>query len=206
MIRPWTIILTLTALTALTAAAAPAAPAAADSAAAAVESAEDAGVGVRAAEPPTAPMLVAPRVKPTLAVVMSAPMPGWGQLHADNGWRAVLAWGAQAFYLGNMLAHDRQAVRLRTWTRSMPESDRRDLFDARVEEEWELMRDYAWWSMGAMLIIALDAYVGAHLHNFDEDPLPVPDLWDPAGEPLPIERSDAGRDVGVVLVQWRAAF
>lgn len=159
---------------------------------------------------PTAPVILAAgrdRISPTLAVAMTPVLPGWGQLYADNGWRAVLAWGAQAFYIGNLVRHDRRAVRLRRWSQALPvDSERRLLYDAQVDEEWELMRDYAWWSMGAMLIIALDAYVGAHLHDFDRDPVPVPPLWDPAAEPLPIERSDPAEIPGVVLLQWRAEF
>ena len=40
-----------------------------------------------------------------------------------------------------------------------------------------------------LLIVALDAYVGAHLFNFDQDPVPVPNRWDeqfgPVGGDLP---------------------
>ena len=158
----------------------------------------------------TAPIIASvmnDRISPTLAVVVTPVLPGWGQLYADNGWRSVLAWGAQAFYIGNLLRHDREAVRLRKWSQTLPEgSERRLLFDAQVDEEWELMRDYAWWSMGAMLIIALDAYVGAHLHHFDQDPVPVPPLWDPGAEPLPVEKADSEAIPGVVLLQWRAEF
>ena len=55
-----------------------------------------------------------------------------------------------------------------------PDDPNYDRYNAIAEESWEQMRDFAWWSGGTLLIIALDAYVGAHLFNFDQDPVPVP--------------------------------
>ena len=50
--------------------------------------------------------------------------------------------------------------------------------DAVANEYYELVRDYAWWSGAALLLIALDAYVGAGLYGFDEEPIPVPVRFD----------------------------
>jgi hypothetical protein len=49
--------------------------------------------------------------------------------------------------------------------------------------------------------------VGAHLHRFDQDPLPVPDNWDPGEIPQPIElpQTTAGH-VGNVLMRLTFDF
>jgi hypothetical protein len=118
-------------------------------------------------------------VSPTAAVLMTPVFPGWGQLYTDNSWRAALAFGLEMFYWSNLLANDRRAVRDRDFSHTLPEDDfYRGSYYARAEENWERMRDYAWWSGGVLLIIALDAYVGAHLFDFEEDPVPVPNHWD----------------------------
>jgi len=114
----------------------------------------------------------------TAAVLASPVFPGWGQLYAGTGWRAMLAFGAQWYFWSNLLSHDRQAVRYRRYEVSLPAGETRDLYNFRAEESWELMRDYAWWSGGILLLVALDAYVGAGLYGFDTEPVPVPDRFD----------------------------
>ena len=106
-------------------------------------------------------------VSPTAAVLMTPLFPGWGQLYTDGTWRAVLAFGAEMFYWSNMLQRDRKARRIRTHAETLPDGQRRDFYDALADEYWEQMRDFAWWSGGVLLIIALDAYVGAHLFEVE---------------------------------------
>ncbi len=118
-------------------------------------------------------------VNPTGAVLMTPLFPGWGQLYTENSWRAGLAFGVEMFYWTNMLMRDRRAVRAKEFGRTFAADDpNRARYDAIAAEDWEQVRDFAWWSGGVLLIIALDAYVGAHLFHFDEDPVPVPNAWD----------------------------
>ncbi len=145
-------------------------------------------------------------VNPTLATVMSPVFPGWGQLYADNGWRGVLAFGAEMFYWTRLLMYDRKAERLLDWRDAAGNAAVRDYYWAQAEEYRELARDNAWWSAGAMFIMALDAYVGAHLHRFEHDPVPVPSNWDPGDLPQPIELPAGGRPAGVATLGWTATF
>jgi len=146
-------------------------------------------------------------VSPTAAVLMTPVFPGWGQLYAENSWRGALAYGVQMFYWTNILSRDRQARRSRDFAQTFPLDDpNRARYDALATEQWEQMRDFAWWSGGVLLIVALDAYVGAHLFAFDEDPVPVPDRWEdefgppggdmPGGTPAP----------SLTVFQWRMTF
>jgi len=146
-------------------------------------------------------------VSPTGAVLATPLFPGWGQLYSDNAWKGALAYGAEMYFWTNILSRDRQAVRARDLANTFPPDDPNySRYNAIAEESWEQMRDFAWWSGGVLLIIALDAYVGAHLFNFDRDPVPVPDRWDdtfgPVGESVGI--SDPGPTM--VVFQWRKKF
>jgi len=146
-------------------------------------------------------------VSPTGAVLATPLFPGWGQLYSDNFWKAGLAYGAEMYFWTNILSRDRQAVRARDFANTFaPDDPNYSLYNSIAEESWAQMRDFAWWSGGVLLIIALDAYVGAHLFNFDRDPVPVPDRWEdtfgPVGEGVGL--SDPGPTL--VVFQWRKGF
>ncbi|MFN2371719.1 MAG: DUF5683 domain-containing protein [Candidatus Krumholzibacteriia bacterium] len=141
-------------------------------------------------------------------MLMTPVFPGWGQLYAGNGWRAGLAYGAQMYFWTNVISRDRQARRARDFaaTFSAEESLNRRRYDDLAEELWEQMRDFAWWGGGALLIIALDAYVGAHLFAFDSDPVPVPDRWDEQFGPPGGDMPGSAAAPTFTVFQWRTTF
>ncbi len=60
----------------------------------------------------------------TAAVLMTPVFPGWGQLYAKTGWRAMVSFGAQWYFWSLMLSSNRQAVRYREHGQLYPpESD-----------------------------------------------------------------------------------
>ncbi len=145
-------------------------------------------------------------VNATAAVLMTPVFPGWGQLFSDNGWRAVLAFGTEMWFWSRMLMYDRKAVRLKLYEASTTNDISRAFYHDQIEEYWEMMRDNAWWSGGALLIIAVDAYVDAHLHRFDEDPVPVPHDWDPGAQPQPIELPHRTAPAPALTLGWSTEF
>lgn len=146
-------------------------------------------------------------VNATGAVLMTPLFPGWGQLYADNSWRGALAFSIELFYWSNMLALDLRATRYRGFAGTFEtENQNYAYYNLLAEDTWESMRDFAWWSGGVMLIIALDAYVGAHLFHFDDDPVPVPNEWDEHFEPLGYDRPLESDSPSFVVFQWRKTF
>ncbi len=144
---------------------------------------------------------------PSLAVLMSPVFPGWGQLYTENGWRSALSFGSQMWFWSRMITRDRRAVRARQIAETFaPGEQSYTAYHQIAEENWEQMRDFAWWSGGAMFIIALDAYVGSHLFHFEEDQVPVPNRWDDifdrpgGGMPGSVEAPS------VVVMQWQYRF
>ena len=145
-------------------------------------------------------------ISPTRAVLITPLFPGWGQLYARSGWRAALAFGAETMYWTQMIKNDRKAVRWRTMEQRVDPLDAprvRDFYTLRVAEYRERVRDFAWWSLGALLIITLDAYVDANLYGFDQDPVPVPDRWDAAPGGATIAPTP---DADFAVVLFRAGF
>ncbi len=146
-------------------------------------------------------------ISPTKAVLMTPLFPGWGQLYERNSWQAALGFGAEMYFWSNMLVRDRRAVRATDFGETYPaDNATRERYRAIADENWEQMRDFAWWSGGVLLIIALDAYVGAHLFNFDEDPVPVPDRWDETFGQVADSMPGTGEGPSLVVFQWRKTF
>ena len=144
---------------------------------------------------------------PAGAVLMSPLFPGWGQLYTEGGWRSALAFGSQMWFWSRMVTRDRRAVRARHFaTRFETDSAQYTGYNLIAEEDWEQMRDFAWWSGGAMFIIALDAYVGAHLFHFDEDPVPVPNRWDDIFDRPGGDMPGSTAAPPVVVMQWNYRF
>jgi hypothetical protein len=122
-----------------------------------------------------------------LAVLMSFPVPGWGQMYADAPFWSVVAFASQSWFLGSALMErrrlERQKVKrdhYRTLVATDPE-DSASLAELEfrqrlVDEHRERARDFLWWAGGAYLIVALDAYVSVELAGFDSDSPPTPDL------------------------------
>lgn len=156
---------------------------------------------------PEPPNLWSTGASPAGAVLMTPLFPGWGQLYTDSSWRAALAYGTQMWFWSRMLTRDRQAVRARHFAHTFEEgSVNYKYYDALAEEDWESMRDFAWWSGASLLIIALDSYVGAHLFHFDDDPVPVPNRWDEIFGP-PGEQAPGSTDpLSVVVFQFGRRF
>ncbi len=152
-----------------------------------------------------APATYRPTVPAAAAVSMSAVFPGWGQLATDNGWRAVTAFAFETWFLTKALSWERKAVRYKTRLAALGPDVYRENYHPIAYERYEFMRDNLWWAGGALFIMALDAYVGAHLHGFDRDDVPVPDEWDPAEVPQPIELPSAAPG-GAVLMSWSTGF
>jgi Family of unknown function (DUF5683) len=146
-------------------------------------------------------------VSATGAVLMTPLFPGWGQLYSDNSWRAALAFGVEMFYWTNMLMRDRRAIRAKEFSLRFESGSReREFYDAQATENWEQVRDFAWWSGGVLLIIALDAYVGAHLFQFDENAMPVPNDWDGQFGYLGEDMPGAVSAPTFVVFQWGYNF
>ena len=93
---------------------------------------------------------------PTGAMIRSIIFPGWGQLYNKKYFKAVLAFGAEVGLLANSIYLNQKYVA------SKNELDREFYVNNRNLSNWYLL--------GVILFSMADAFVDAHLSDFDESP------------------------------------
>lgn len=93
---------------------------------------------------------------PRGAMLRAALMPGWGQLYNDQKLKALLVFGGEMALVGNAIYYNQIAHKSQTV------DERRFYQDMRGQ--------FLWWLFAIHLLNILDAYVDAHLWNFDTGP------------------------------------
>lgn len=93
---------------------------------------------------------------PRGAILRSALIPGWGQWYNEQKLKALVVFSGEMALLGTAVYYNQLAVK------STMDYER---------EFYEYNRGrFLWWLLGVHLINILDAYVDAHLWNFDTGP------------------------------------
>ena len=96
-----------------------------------------------------------PTKSPVGALWRSALIPGWGQWYTEHRWKSVLIAGTEIFFAGATLYEDAQISRSATsWEVDHHRSRRTTFF---------------LWLIGTCVYSLIDAYVDAHLYEFDRD-------------------------------------
>jgi len=113
---------------------------------------------------------------PTSAMIRSIIFPGWGQWYNKKYFKAVFAFGAEVGLLANSIYLNQKYVASKT------ELDREFYINNRNLSNWYLL--------GVILFSMADAFVDAHLADFDESS----DLTSVKIEPL-----YSGEDIGFQL-------
>ena len=93
---------------------------------------------------------------PTVAVLRSAFVPGWGQWYNGQKLKAALVLGVELGLVGEIVYYHRLVVKSSSdWEREF-------------YEDWRSR--FLWWLLAAHIVNMLDAYVDAHLWDFDTGP------------------------------------
>ncbi len=101
---------------------------------------------------------------PRGAVIRAAVFPGWGQWYNGKKFKAVLAFGTEVGFLSASIWHNQRVV-----TR-LGDEYTEDYKKEYREFHLNMRNQYIWYLAGAILYAMADAYVDAHLHEFDESP------------------------------------
>jgi hypothetical protein len=129
------------------------------------------------------------RKNPRTAMLCALAVPGLGQIYNEKPLKAAIAMGVEMFYLLQIMDNSRKERR---------EADLRDQYpkyvpcglegqDLCIDPDWRYHNawmeeykarkiDWVWWTAASVLVIMLDAYVDAHLHDmtFRLEPASVP--------------------------------
>lgn len=108
---------------------------------------------------------------PVGAIWRSLVIPGWGQIYVENYWKAPLFFGGAATTIYFVITNHNEYAKFR---------DQADLIEDKESTEYKLLkskrefyrnnRDLSGlFFLGVYVITAVDAYVGAHLFDFEVD-------------------------------------
>ncbi len=123
---------------------------------------------------PDSTVAVSPRQtkSPTLAIMLSAILPGAGQVYTERYWKIPLIWGFGAYFASvwNKANDLYQRARDRYQT-SVDQKVNGGLGDAQTRYERDFYHDerdrFAFYIAITYALNIIDAYVGASLYNFD---------------------------------------
>ncbi|MCX7836252.1 MAG: DUF5683 domain-containing protein [bacterium] len=112
-----------------------------------------------------------PFSSPTWVAARSFIFPGWGQWYNHKKWKAAIV-ATTAITLGSSIYI--QETRRMDAERKLHSalSNNEKYYYTRMEKFYENDRNkLIWWSVGFWLLSGLDAYVDAHLANFEVEPV-----------------------------------
>jgi len=110
----------------------------------------------------------------TTAIFASAAFPALGQLYNEEGWKTVVLFAWQSYTLGVIVSEGIEADRYRRRAAALAPGETWRGLDygalrARFHDHDERQRDWVWYGSAVLLASILDAFVFAHLHEFDTD-------------------------------------
>jgi len=104
---------------------------------------------------------------PTKAGLLSAFIPGAGQIYNEKYIKAGAVIGVQATLIGVTLHNDRKMKEYRRKRNDAdPQTDEFANYQARFRDYHERRQSFIFWVATSVFLSAMDAYVDAHLINF----------------------------------------
>ncbi|MCK4303381.1 MAG: hypothetical protein KAY24_04020 [Candidatus Eisenbacteria sp.] len=102
---------------------------------------------------------------PTWVALRSLVMPGWGQ--AKNGaWlKALLVAGVEMAFIERLVFENRMVHEYRD--KALADPSEAAFYQMKTERHESHRRDFIWWTSFLVALAMGDAYVDAHLHDFD---------------------------------------
>ena len=101
-------------------------------------------------------------------MVASAAYPGLGQLLNGKESKAVIVSAVETFLIAGLIVEDRRARNsLRLYQQTNSDADYDD-----YSEHFDRRQTFVWWAVVAAIYGLADAYVDAHLSDFEDTPAP----------------------------------
>ena len=102
---------------------------------------------------------------PRGAVIRSAIFPGWGQWYNGKKFKALFVFGVEVGFISAAVWHNQRVV---YWMDSSKTNYAVDYRDLNKNFHIDMRNQFVWYLAGALLVSMADAYVDAHLADFDE--------------------------------------
>ncbi len=110
-----------------------------------------------------------PAKSPTLALVLSALLPGAGQVYNESYWKVPIILGFGVYFASQWLDQNRRYVEARDkFTESLKTNPNGDALQLARREFYKNQRDsFTWYFLILYVLNLADAYVDASLYDFD---------------------------------------
>jgi len=106
--------------------------------------------------------------QPTRALIYSALFPGGGQLYNRAWVKAGLVMGVQGWLIGNAIYNDGKKDDFRQLAQNSAQPAQQLYYQAMEQEYRDRVNNDVWWISITAALSMVDAYVDAHLNDFDE--------------------------------------
>lgn len=104
---------------------------------------------------------------PWRALAYSAVFPGGGQIYNQSYLKAGLVIGLQAFLIGSAVYHDDQRAEYRALSQAVDDPYLQQEYLERSKDYRDKLNNDVWWIGITAGLSMIDAYVDAHLYDFD---------------------------------------
>lgn len=120
----------------------------------------------------TASLTTRPTKSTLTAILLSAALPGAGQIYTERYWKVPIILGFSAYFVSLWIRADDKYVEARAkYQRSVDQNENKGQGDQQFLYERDFYRDqrdrFAFYIGLTYILNILDAYVGASLYNFD---------------------------------------
>jgi len=110
-----------------------------------------------------------------IAVLLSAAIPGGGQIYNRSYWKVPIIYGLQAFFVSQWLSNNKLYRSFRAqFEDSLKTPGSSSQYLAELQGGRDFYHDqrdsYAWYTAGIYVLSVLDAYIDAELSGFDVSP------------------------------------
>ncbi|PKN80489.1 MAG: hypothetical protein CVU48_01755 [Candidatus Cloacimonetes bacterium HGW-Cloacimonetes-1] len=106
---------------------------------------------------------------PTSAMLYSTVFPGGGQLYNHQYVKAGIIIGVQGYLVGSAIYHDQERDKYADKARDAAGTALQSYYEAKKVDSYEQLRNDYWWIGITAVLSVADAFVDAHLYNFDAE-------------------------------------
>lgn len=106
---------------------------------------------------------------PTRAALYSLALPGGGQIYNRAWLKAGLVIGVQGFLIGSAIHHNERRDHFRDLAANAPDSYSEQVYTLQSNDYRDKLNNDIWWIGITAALSVFDAYVDAHLADFDAE-------------------------------------
>ena len=102
-------------------------------------------------------------------MLLSTVFPGGGQIYNHQYVKAGLVIGVQSYLIGSAIYHDHERDKYADQAHDAAGTAMQSYYEAKRVDYYERLRNDYWWIGITAALSVADAFVDAHLYNFDAE-------------------------------------